>query len=143
MIMVVFTEKYEQFDGRIITKEELLFDDDKTIWVTAQWDCGSTYSSISKELASKLDLKPISKRNVNSTLSNKLSNIYDVGIILRNSDIFVPVEAGEALNIHKTGIDILIGMDVISKGDFAISTYNGVTCFSFRYPSKGLIDFTE
>lgn len=44
--MIAFTEKYENFDGRIITKEELLFDEDKTIWVTAQWDCGSTYSSI-------------------------------------------------------------------------------------------------
>lgn len=141
--MITFTEKYENFDGRIITKEELLFDEDKTIWITAQWDCGSTYSSISKELALKLDLKPISKRTVNSTSNNMLSNIYDVGIVLRNSDIFVPVEAGEAVNIHQTGVDMLIGMDVISKGDFVISTYNGVTCFSFRYPSKGLIDFTE
>lgn len=38
---------------------------------------------------------------------------------------------------------MLIGMNVIVLGDFAISTFNGKTSFSFRIPSKGLIDFTN
>ena len=34
--------------------------------------------------------------------------------------------------------DVLIGMDVITKGDFVVSTVNGETTFSFRMPAKGL-----
>jgi len=141
--MVTFTEKYPNFNGRILTKEEICFDDDKSLLVNAQWDCGATMSIISKELVSKLGLKPISKQNVVSSSDIMLSNIYDIGIILRNSDIAVMVEVSESPKIHENGIDLVIGMDVISKGDFVISTYGGVTCFSFRYPSQGLIDFTK
>ena len=43
--------------------------------------------------------------------------------------------------IGAQGIDILIGMDIISKGDFAISNYNGKTQFSFRLPSQQDVDY--
>ena len=43
--------------------------------------------------------------------------------------------------ISEQGIDVLIGMDVISKGDFAISYYNGKTQFSFRIPSQNDVDY--
>lgn len=141
--MYAFTEKYPNFNGRIITKATIGFDDDKTIEVNAQWDCGATTSSISKELALELGLKPIRQSKTETTSDSMLSNIYDIGIFIPNSDIAVMVEACETPIIHKFGIDILIGMDVIKHGDFAISTYDGVTCFSFRYPSQGLIDFKE
>jgi hypothetical protein len=38
---------------------------------------------------------------------------------------------------------MLIGMDVINYGDFAISNYNGKTTFSFRMPSLMKIDFCK
>jgi hypothetical protein len=37
--------------------------------------------------------------------------------------------------------DILIGMDIITLGDFAVSNFEGVTKFSFRVPSLSHIDF--
>jgi hypothetical protein len=37
--------------------------------------------------------------------------------------------------------DVLIGMDVICKGDFALTHKGGKTVFSFRYPSIATIDF--
>ena len=37
--------------------------------------------------------------------------------------------------------DIIIGMDIISKGDFAVSNLNGKTSFSFRIPSFGTANF--
>jgi len=40
------------------------------------------------------------------------------------------------------GCDILIGMDVINMGDFAICNEDGRTTFSFRTPSIETIDFT-
>jgi hypothetical protein len=37
--------------------------------------------------------------------------------------------------------DVLIGMDIISRGDFALTHKEGKTVFSFRYPSLATIDF--
>ena len=41
------------------------------------------------------------------------------------------------------GADVLIGMNIINEGDFAVTNLNGVTKFSFRVPSKTHIDFAE
>ncbi len=37
----------------------------------------------------------------------------------------------------------VIGMDIISKGDFALTTRLTKTTFSFRHPSVERIDFTQ
>ena len=34
--------------------------------------------------------------------------------------------------------DVLVGMDVITKGDFVVSTVNNITTFSFRMPAQGI-----
>lgn len=36
---------------------------------------------------------------------------------------------------------MLIGMDIINKGDFTVSNHQGKTVFSFRMPSEGVMDF--
>ena len=40
-------------------------------------------------------------------------------------------------------VEVLIGMDIIGSGDFAISNKDGKTAFSFRMPSLERIDFVE
>lgn len=37
----------------------------------------------------------------------------------------------------------LIGMDIISQGNLAISNYNDIKQISFEYPASGTIDFTN
>jgi hypothetical protein len=39
--------------------------------------------------------------------------------------------------------DVLIGMDVIAGGDFAVTSYLGKTHMSFRMPSVQCIDFVK
>jgi hypothetical protein len=39
--------------------------------------------------------------------------------------------------------DVLIGLDIICRGDFAISNYNNSTQFTFRIPSICDIDFCK
>lgn len=39
------------------------------------------------------------------------------------------------------GCDALIGMDVITLGDFSITNHKGITCMSFRCPSSHEIDY--
>ncbi len=139
--ILTFTEIYNDFDGRIITSEAVIYNNIEEK-ISVEWDCGATRCSISKELAEKLNLKPCGVNNTISTTQSVPTNVYEIILVLH--DIMeVPVIVDAVPNIHSTGIDMLIGMDVISLGDFAISTYNGETCFSFRYPSKGLIDFTK
>jgi hypothetical protein len=41
------------------------------------------------------------------------------------------------------GVDMLIGMDMITEGDFIISNYAGRTVFTFRMPSAHSFDFLE
>jgi hypothetical protein len=41
------------------------------------------------------------------------------------------------------GADVLIGMDIISRGDFAVTNAGGFTKFSFRTPSIEHIDYYE
>jgi hypothetical protein len=38
-------------------------------------------------------------------------------------------------------IDVLIGMDIIGRGDFSVTCVGGKTCMSFRFPSKATIDY--
>ena len=78
------------------------------------WDTGSTMTVIPDELASKLNLEPVGKMMA-ETASGKLG----------------------------PGIDILIGMDIITLGDFVITNYNNKTVFSFRFPSSEVIDFVK
>lgn len=63
-----------------------------------------------------------------------------VNISLPNNVIFtgVRVTKGDIL-----GANILIGMDIISRGDFSVTNRDGVTKFSYRTPSIAHIDYVE
>lgn len=69
-----------------------------------------------------------------------MSEAYLVNIFLPNQVVFskIRVTKGEF-----PGADILIGMDVIGSGDFAVTNNNGRTVFSFRIPSQSPIDFAQ
>ena len=42
-----------------------------------------------------------------------------------------------------SGIEVLVGMDIIGKGDFAVTSRGMNTIFSFRMPSLTHIDFVK
>ena len=62
-------------------------------------------------------------------------------------DVYLPnqvavrgVEAVESPSLAELD-DVLIGMDIIGLGDFAVSNFRGKTTFTFRIPSLKEIDF--
>ena len=65
---------------------------------------------------------------------------YTINIKLPNDLEFqaLPVILGDL-----PGYDMLIGMDIIGLGDFAITHPEGDTKFSFRIPSQADIDFAR
>lgn len=104
------------------------------------WDTGATGTVISNECAEKLDLKPISKTKVYHADGESIVNVYLINIFLPNQVAFPFIKVTEG---KLNGTDLLIGMDIISKGDFAITNFGNETIFSFRVPSTQRIDFVE
>ena len=43
--------------------------------------------------------------------------------------------------MESPGLEVILGMDVITQGDFSITNLNGNTVFSFRVPSLHRLDY--
>ena len=64
------------------------------------------------------------------------NNVNFEGIIVIDSEIGSQTAGGEP-------IGMLVGMDIIGRGDFAVTNHNGRTIFTYRCPSVGSIDFVN
>ena len=106
----------------------------------AIWDTGAMSSVISAEVVKDLSLAPISQCMTYHTQGHSLADVYIVDMILPNKilvrDICVTVGL---LN----GFGMLIGMDIINLGDFALTHKNSHTVFSFQVPSTHEYDFVK
>ena len=105
---------------------------------TALWDTGATNSVISQAVVDACGLLPIGFTEVFHVDGSHIAEVYLVNITLPNSIPFPNVRVAKA---EIPGADLIIGMDVISQGDFAITNQNGGTKFTFRTPSIEDIDF--
>ena len=106
----------------------------------ALWDTGATQTCITEALAKTLKLEPVGMREMRTAGGDVPTKVYHISLKLPNKMYIRQVEAMEVGNIGEN-IDALIGMDVITMGDFAISMKGSKTVFSFRIPSKETIDF--
>ena len=77
---------------------------------------------------------------VNDASGQKISNTYMVNVMLPNNVGIPFLQVTEGV---LAGFDMLIGMDIISKGDFSISCSGGKTVFSFQLPSTHEIDYVD
>lgn len=120
----------------LITGEELV--------TYGVWDTGATCSVITSEAAKKLTLATVSMMEVSGVHGKEIVPVYDVQLTLNNQNISlrVRVTEGKAVSFSQEGdADILIGMDIITRGDFCISNFNGQTVMTFRIPSLTTIDY--
>lgn len=108
----------------------------------AIWDTGATGSVISPKVVQALNLQPITMQYVQDANSKRLVNVYLIALYLPNNIIFGSIKVTEA-NLGSGGPDVLIGMDVIAHGDFALTCKGGKTKFSFQFPSGSDIDFAK
>ncbi len=103
------------------------------------WDTGASASCITQRIVDDLKLSPLGRNQISTANGMVEVNTYVIDIGLPNNVIVQNVIVACAdLGIN---IDLLIGMDIISLGDFAITNVNGKTVFSFRLPSVSIIDF--
>ncbi|MCM1066385.1 MAG: SEC-C metal-binding domain-containing protein [Muribaculaceae bacterium] len=106
----------------------------------ALWDTGATCTTISENVVRSLGLIPIGFGDVSHAGGVRKAGLYRVNIALPNGLQSAPMKVLDGV-LH--GFDILIGMDIISQGDFAVTHSDGKTTFSFRLPSMEKIDFVD
>ncbi len=122
--------------------ETSISQNDRRLYSTkALWDTGATNSVITKDTVSRLGLLPISKTIASHAGGISTVNVYLVNIYLPNKIIIPGVRVTECEN--KDHFGVIIGMDIITLGDFAVTNLHNKTVFSYRYPSSEIIDFVK
>ncbi len=104
----------------------------------ALWDTGATESVISQAVVDACGLSPIGMARVSHVAGDSWVEVYLVNIIPPN-DVEFPLLSVTKGNL--ASVDVLIGMDIIGEGDFAVTNQHGGTKFTFRWPSTEDIDF--
>jgi predicted aspartyl protease len=117
---------------------------EKSFKTKAIWDTGATATVITKEVFDHLDLKPVGMKMISTaTISNQQKETYLVDVFLKEDLRVQAVEVTVGNIAAEHGINCLIGMDIITLGDFSITNLDGKTCMSFRIPSQHEVDFYQ
>ena len=106
----------------------------------AIWDTGATHSVVTSKIVQDLILKPVGMAIVHTANGQAHQKQYMVNLYLPNQVMFGMIRVTEA-PLHET--DVLIGMDIISQGDFCVTNFQGKTVLTFRIPSCGEFDFVK
>ena len=103
------------------------------IIVSALWDTGAYSSVVSQRVVDALGLTEVARNHACGVNGWYESPIYVIDLQLPNGVKItgLPVSLGNMVIA-----DVLIGMDVISKGDLKL-TNDGTTKFTLRTPSEG------
>ncbi len=105
------------------------------------WDTGATGSVITPKVVAHLGLKPTGKKKVNTANGSDIKDTYLVNVALPSNVMVQNVVVTEGNLGDDSPIDVLIGMDIITLGDFVITSRNDCTVMSFRIPSLTEIDY--
>ncbi len=94
---------------------------------------------VTQRVVDTCGLRPIAT----AAISHAQGTTEDVDVFLVN--IGLPNGVGvPGVRVAKAvlpDVDVLLGMDIINSGDFAVTNRDGNTKFSFRIPSQADIDF--
>ncbi|MCM1031568.1 MAG: retropepsin-like domain-containing protein [Oscillibacter sp.] len=145
-----YTESHPNFRNEIITSvmvslpisegDTIKSDDKRLIGATALWDTGASNCVITPDLVKKLGISPISVANCNHAGGESVVNVYMINVYLPNHIALPNVRVSECAD-QAGRFGMIIGMDVIASGDFAISSASGIPTMSFCMPSMHRIDF--
>lgn len=144
IIPQAFTFRSEHLLNTIITPITVSSIDLKaTQDATGLWDTGATGSMITSSLVKSLKLKPIGKKEVHGVHGKKITNSYYIVLEIYKDRVKIRLEVTECERLSNTGAEMLIGMDVIMLGDFAVTNCNNKTTMTYRIPPINEIDFVK
>jgi hypothetical protein len=113
------------------------FDSGRTMVFQGMWDTGANCSVITQKVVDALSLEPVNFVVVGHAHGFADTEEYLVNFGLPNG---IGISQLRVIRGVFDDFDILIGMDIINRGDFAVSNYNGKTTFGFRIPSIADVD---
>lgn len=96
----------------------------------AIWDTGATITAISHEVSSYLGASPKEAGTAISATDRSVRNIYLATIELPGDIVLHDVEIWD-IGLDGYAAEVIIGMDIISRGRLVVETVNGVPTFSF------------
>jgi hypothetical protein len=105
----------------------------RQIDVRAMWDTGSLATCVSTRIAHYLGLNHTESISLTSVHGTTLAKVYPLDIVLPDGIVIANIKAPEIGD--RSDFDIIIGMNIIRLGDFALSNDNGKPVMSFRLPS--------
>lgn len=107
----------------------------------ALWDTGAMRSLVTKRVVDDLGLPAEGYTNV-FHVGGSATNVpqYYINLVVVTGVHFPNLQVVQG---EFPGTDVIIGMDIINRGDFAVSNRNDATSFSFRVPSVADFDFVK
>jgi len=137
-----FTMNYTGISNRIIIPVTVVNDKGFKKEFPGLIDTGATNTCVSLELAQELSLISISVVDSGTAGGKTKANVYVTDLILFQGRVHVPKHKVLSANLtEQPGVEMLIGMDILSSGDFALTNKDGKTRASFRVPSCESYDF--
>lgn len=106
----------------------------------ALYDTGATHSCVSPRVVDELKLASFGVTSVGVGGGDLETTTHLVNIEMPNRVMFSMMRVAK---VAARGVDVIIGMDILGVGDFAVTHHNGTTTFSFCCPSRKEIDFVN
>ncbi len=105
-------------------------------------DTGATATVVTQRIIDELSLLPTGMTKVNTASESGVeTNTYLTNVYLKPDLCITSVKVTRGKITG--GIDCLIGMDILTLGDFSITNHGGNTCMSFRIPSLVEVDYVK
>ena len=140
------TLKHVIFDIQLRIKYPLSFSGNVTVNTINYWtvaavvDTGATISCITSRMVNRMGLSSCGEFDFTHAKGKGVSPVYICDVVFPKNKLIEDVEVSEISDEHN--FDFLIGMNIISMGDMALTSVNGKTAFSFRIPpAEKYIDF--
>lgn len=111
--------------------------------IKALWDTGATNSVIGQAIKNSLKLPVVGRVMVHGVHGQEEADRCAIDIHLPNHVIIQNLPVTVSKGFIDDGFQLLIGMDIIGLGDFAISHKKNNTVMSFCVPSCQDIDFVN
>ena len=129
----VFTTHYDEIASRLTTRVNVSsYSGTMCLGVRALWDTGAVTTAISKTLAERLRLQsPVDTMITISATGKWESPCHYLVIQIANDIRFENVKVVE-YPLENHDVDILLGMDIISKGRLTVNNENGNTVVEFE-----------
>ena len=137
----IYSSRLKDLSRGIISPVRLISPDSTSDLVSqAIWDTGATFSCVSARAAKLLKLIPHREAFTN-TMNGPRKSVTSILLSFPGNQRFCTwVEATQA-DVLPHGCDMLIGLDIISLGDFRLRHIIGGLLFEFEFSADRFIDY--